>query len=140
MKKTLAKISGLLIISISCQAQETEVDGGKTYQHDFGFNTLFLINQFQSRSTPFTILYKKSLRANKAMRLGLNAAMSISDPDANIQGTNAVYNRSSNYNIGLYIGKEFQHQAGKRWIWYAGADFVPSIFREYNEGLVANQK
>jgi hypothetical protein len=55
-------------------------------------------------------------------------------------GTNFDYTNYSSYNLSISVGKEFQHQAGKRWIWYAGADVVPSIFRTQTEFFYNEQK
>jgi hypothetical protein len=77
---------------------------------------------FKSGSGPFTLMYKQYKTENKAIRLGLTTSFYINSNKDNVSTSN--YINSTNADIYLTIGKEFQRQINK-WVWYGGGDLQP---------------
>jgi hypothetical protein len=118
MKKLLLLFS-LCVLTKSIHAQ---TDQPNQYKKHFGFNTNIVFNNiFQSGATPFTLLYKKQVKENQALRLGASVNLNIDDGKRNngVQINNSV-------SIQLTLGKEFQRELTKHWIWYGGGDVIPN--------------
>ncbi|MBK5280075.1 MAG: hypothetical protein JJE09_14550 [Bacteroidia bacterium] len=99
----------------------------KEYQSDIGFNTNFVFNGiFNSggNGSPFDLMLKKQKTANSAFRFGTSVYVNNSN-DLNYyqQG----YSKYIMCDLSISIGKEFQKQINKRWIFYYGVDFAPFI-------------
>jgi hypothetical protein len=114
----------LLLFSICVLTKSTyaQTDPSNQYKKHFGFNTNIVFNNiFQSGASPFTLLYKKQLKENQAFRLGASVNLNIDDGKRNngAQINNFV-------SLQLTLGKEFQRELTKHWIWYGGGDIIPS--------------
>lgn len=118
--KRVTLVSFVILISFSCIAQE----GEPTYTKDVGFNTTFFLQGiFSSESTPFSLMYKKYISANKANRFGVDFFFNLNDQDSN-QGS-ASYSEYSNASIHLNFGREIQNPINLKWTWYYGGDLIP---------------
>ena len=106
----------------------------KAYHSDIGFNTNFVLNGiFQSggNGNPFDLMLKKQKTENTAWRFGTSLFVNTSNDLSFYQQNYAQYD---NYNFSISLGKEFQKQINKHWIFYYGADLSPFIAftqREY---------
>jgi hypothetical protein len=123
MKKILF-LTSLVLFWVTSVAQQ--VSSPEKYTNDIGFNTTFLLQSvFNSDGTPFSLMYKKYISDNTALRFGLNAFANLNSlPNEN--SPSQSYSRSATANISLSFGKEFQKHLQKNWTWYGGGDIIPS--------------
>ena len=99
----------------------------KAYRSDIGFNTNFVFSGiFNSggNGNPFDLMLKKQKTANTALRFGTSIYLNNFN-DLNYYNQN--YSQYSNYNFSISLGKEFQKQINKHWIFYYGVDIAPFI-------------
>ena len=72
-----------------------------TLQRDIGFNTTFILQGIlQSDQTPFSLMLKKYVAEDKAVRIGI-------DDTNGYTGSTAYFNTSAG-TLSLAIGKEYQ--------------------------------
>ena len=111
--------------STSCFCQD--LPDLKAYQKDIGFNTNFIFNGvFNSggNGNPFDLMLKKQKTATSAVRFGTSINFNTSNDLSYYQSN---YNEFILYNFSISLGKEFQKQINKRWIFYYGVDVAPFI-------------
>lgn len=97
----------------------------KAYRSDVGFNTNFIFNGvFNSggNGSPFDLMLKKQKTANSAVRFGTSINFNTSNDLSYYQQN---YNEFTIYNFSISLGKEFQKQINKHWIFYYGVDIAP---------------
>ncbi len=129
MKKIYAILYSILLSTTTFIASAQTESEEKKYSNDVGFNTTFLLNGvLNSGQTPFTLMYKKYKDDNNPLRLGIRLSMNLTDVNEN---TSSNYNYSSDVYFSAVVGKEFQKEINKNWIWYFGGDIVPT-FRYYD--------
>lgn len=119
--KTKILVTTFLLISKLLLAQEA----AKEIKNDIGFNTNFILNGIfnSSSSNPFVFMYKHQLAERKALRLGMSFNVNLNS----ISGNPTNYNSQDFYSINPSVGKEWQSQLSKRWIWYYGTDIRASL-------------
>jgi hypothetical protein len=125
MKKLLL----LFFICVFTKSVSAQTDQPNQYKKHFGFNTNIVFNNiFQSGTSPFTILYKKQVKENQALRLGASVNLNIDDGKRNngVQINNFVSTQ-------LTLGKEFQREISKHWTWYGGGDIIPTYSNSYQQ-------
>ena len=88
--------------------------------------------------TPVSVMYKRYNAENRALRIGLDLSLNISNTDGNAL-PNDNYSDASTLAVSLLIGKEFQEALGGRWMWYYGADLAPTFARQHL-GFFANDQ
>jgi hypothetical protein len=118
-------------------AQETS----KVIKNDIGFNTNFILNGiFNSGSNPFSFVYKHQAAAQSAVRFGVSFNVNLNS----ISGNPTNYSQQNFYSVTPSIGKEWQLQLSKRWIWYYGSDvrasFSESNYKYFNDGQVSTER
>lgn len=130
MKKYL--FYALLLISVTSTLQAQQKDSITVYRNDIGFNTTILLNGILNTPTygtypdvPLDLLYKRQLKSNKALRLGINASIDNQTQQTNL--TTGQDNQFQSVELNLIAGKEWQSILSKRWIWYGGADIIPQL-------------
>ncbi len=99
----------------------------KEYKSDIGFNTNFVFNSiFNSggNGNPFDLMLKKQKTSNSALRFGTSLSLNNYN-DLSFSPQN--YSQFTSYNFSFSLGKEFQKQLNKRWIFYYGADIAPFV-------------
>jgi hypothetical protein len=123
MKKILFLTFSVLLWVTSVAQQ---ISSPEKYTNDIGFNTTFFLQGvFNSDGTPFSLMYKKYISDNSALRFGLNAYANLNSiPNEN--SPSQYYTKSTTANISLSFGKEFQKHLQKNWTWYGGGDIIPS--------------
>lgn len=125
------KIRQVLLIALLSAATfgfaQTE-QSEKTYKNDIGFNTVFILNGvFNSSQTPFSLMYKKYTSEKKALRIGTSINVDWNNPDISSGYSNTTSYYTSYANVSIMLGKEFQNSISSKWVWYYGADLVPSF-------------
>ena len=133
MKKILLTILTTAAIT-SCFCQD--LPDLKAYRSDIGFNTNFVFSGiFNSGTTgnPFDVMLKKQKNANNALRFGTSLSVNNYN-DLSYSPQN--YNQYSNYNFSISLGKEFQKQINKRWIFYYGTDIAPFVLFYKTENYI----
>jgi hypothetical protein len=135
--KTKLLLAGVMLCYASClSAQEKPADN---FKHDIGFNTYFVLRGIiESEVTPFSLMYKRYTSETKAIRLGIDASLSITNNSGDPNVPSSDYSNNSFVAIGLSIGKEYQKHLSPKWIWYYGADLVPSFYSTNNESYIDN--
>ncbi len=112
----------------------------KEYSNDVGFNTTFLLEGIiNSGQTPFTLMYKKYKDNNNPLRLGVRINANLTNTKENSPSNFA---NQSSFSFSGVVGKEFQKEINRNWIWYYGGDLIPSfIFSklEYSNNNGYNQ-
>jgi hypothetical protein len=129
--KKVALLSITILLNLNfALAQEEDP---QIYKRDVGFNTTFIVQGIlQSDQTPFSLMFKKYVAENKAIRIGLAAFFNLDNTHA-FSGSTSYYNTSVG-SLYLTIGKEYQKPIDKRWTWYFGGDSVP-FFSFNNQDL-----
>jgi hypothetical protein len=125
----MKKLMLLISICILTKSVVAQTDKPTEFKRHFGFNTNIVFNTiFQSGTSPFTLLYKKQVKENQALRLGASVNINIDDGKRNngVQINNFV-------SIQLTLGKEFQRELTKHWMWYGGGDIIPSYSYSYQQ-------
>lgn len=120
--KTTTLLSVIVLLNVTFVFAQEEVP--QTYKKDIGFNTTFILQGvLQSDQTPFSLMLKKYIAENKAIRIGVDLFFDLDDTDSNA-GSTAYFNTSAG-TLSLAIGKEYQKPIDERWVWYFGGDSVP---------------
>lgn len=128
----------LFLIYLSAASQD--LPDLKGYKNDIGFNTTFLLNGIiSSNSSPFDLMYKIQKSSNQAIRLGasvnINTQMSHS--------SSSYYQTTDYYDFQATIGKEWQKQISKLWIFYFGGDLGATYnkydYAYYNGTTISNE-
>lgn len=124
----------LLMTAITVASFCQDLPDLKAYQTDIGFNTNFIFSGiFNSggNGNPFDLMLKKQKTVNTSLRFGTSISVNTSNDLSYYQQN---YNQYANYNFSISLGKEFQKQINKHWIFYYGVDIAPFIAftqREY---------
>lgn len=124
------KIKLVLFVIYCCVAGNLfgQADTVKTFKQDVGFNTTFVLDGvFSSSWMPFTLMYKKYSSDRSATRLGASLNIDWSDPSSYSGDNNQSASYISSAFVSLSIGREFQKRINNKWVWYYGADLVPSF-------------
>ena len=137
------KIKILLAILFTCTlsiglAQQSSTRD--TLKNDIGFNTTFILNGIlNTEPTPITLMYKRYTKDYQAFRIGLSTRTNLAKTKASINDSISS-NKNSLFHLSLSLGKEFQRELNKNWIWYFGADLVPSysFSKDFKSGLSLN--
>lgn len=128
MKKIYVLLCSILLSMLTFIANAQTEPEKKKHGNDVGFNTTFLLNGvFNSGQAPFSLMYKNYKDNNNPIRLGVQLYINLSDV---IENASSNYTNSSDASFSAVVGKEFQKEINKNWIWYFGGDIVPS-FRYY---------
>ena len=107
----------------------------KEVKNDIGFNTSIIINGILNTGTTlFNFMYKRQTAQTRALRYGLALNGNFNSQS----GNNPNYNINNTFNISPRIGKEWQFTAGKKWLWYCGADIRFSILNIASETYTNN--
>lgn len=119
--KKVALFSVILLLNLNFVFAQEEVP--QTYHKDIGFNTTFILQGvLQSDQTPFSLMFKKYVAENKAIRIGVDLYLNVDD--TNGYGSSSYFSTSVG-SFAIAIGKEYQKPIDKRWTWYFGGDSVP---------------
>lgn len=125
MKKFYVILCSIALSTLTFIATAQTSPEEKEYANDVGFNTTFLLEGIiNSGQTPFTLMYKKYKDNNNPLRLGVRLHMNLSDVNDN---GSSNYNYTSDASFSAVVGKEFQKEINKNWVWYFGGDIVPTI-------------
>lgn len=120
--KKVTLLSVILLLNLSFVFAQEEVP--RTFQKDIGFNTTFILQGIlQSDQTPFSLMLKKYVAEDKAIRIGIDFSFNLDDTNG-YPGSAAYFNTSAG-TLSLAIGKEYQKPIDKRWVWFFGGDSVP---------------
>ncbi len=137
MKKTIPLVALLCFFAHTIFAQENEQE---EFTRDIGFNTTFILQGiFQSNQTPFSLMYKKYTSPTKAIRLGASFSFNFTKSDVNENFLNN-FTDNSHASLTLTIGKEFQKELSKNWVWYYGGDILPSVWFSNYDYYSSNTK
>ena len=120
--KKIALLSVIVLLNLNFVFAQEEVP--QAYQRDIGFNTTFILQGvLQSDQTPFSLMLKKYVAENKAIRIGVDLFFNLDDTDG-YAGSTTYFNTSVG-SLSIAIGKEYQKPIDERWVWYFGGDSVP---------------
>lgn len=126
----MRKVSGVIClccISVLAIGQTEQADSTKNH---IGFNTSFLVSSiFQSspNASPFTMMYKRQVKKNQALRLGASTQLFFEDSQPI---SNTSITRVNQSVLKLSLGEEFQRKLTRYWTWYGGGDIIAGYSRE----------
>lgn len=118
--------AALLALARPALAQTAPADSARPNRHQLGltispeFDNLFTANQV----LPLGLLYKQQHRPGRAWRLRLTAHYSRHDT-ASAGGAFYIQEKGPTarvWEVNAFAGYEWQHQLGRRWQWYYGAE------------------
>lgn len=120
--KKVALLSILILLNLNFVLAQDE--DPQILKRDVGFNTTFIVQGIlQSDQTPFSLMFKKYVAENKAIRIGVDLFFNLDDTDG-YPGSTTYFNASAG-SFAIAIGKEYQKPIDERWVWYFGGDSVP---------------
>ncbi len=117
---------------------QIETSTNSKNKYSLGLNTHFGFQMLVDADTKTNadFILRNQISDNKALRFGFNYLFSSTDLSI---GNGRSINTEHSYEIGVYLGFEWQKPLNARWQWYYGIDFGRSIQikdwkEEYNPG------